>query len=111
MRPPLFHRAWLAAGISVMGPAGIVSAEEAPPAHKRVQDFLGTYCIDCHDKETEKGDREFESFALPLKSVADLISAKEIIDQITLKEMPPKKADQPTDDERLEILRVLREGS
>ncbi len=111
MRLPDFHRAWLAAGVSVLAFTADASAEEASPAHKQVREFLGNYCIDCHDKETEKGDREFESFALPLKSVADLISTKEIIDQITLKEMPPKKADQPSDEERLEILRVLREGS
>ena len=111
MRMPAFHRAWLVAGASVVAFAGNASAEDAAVAHKKVQDFLGTYCLDCHDKEAEKGDREFESFALPLKSVTDLISAKEIIDQITLKEMPPKKSDQPTDEERLEILRLLRDGS
>ena len=111
MRMQGFQRVWPSAGLSLLACAMMASAEEAPPAHQQVQDFLGKYCTDCHDKETEKGDREFESFALPLKSVADLISTKEIIDQITLKEMPPKKADQPSDEERLEILRVLREGS
>jgi len=40
-----------------------------------------------------------------------LITAKEIVDQITLKEMPPHdEADQPSDDERLQVLRALREG-
>jgi cytochrome c553 len=24
--------------------------------------FVETYCIDCHDAETEKGDRNFEPF-------------------------------------------------
>ena len=111
MRLPDLHRAWLAASVSVIAFAASASAEEAPALHKQAQEFLGKYCTDCHDKETAKGEREFESFALPLKSVADLISTKEIIDQITLKEMPPKKADQPTDEERLAILRLLREGS
>ncbi len=105
MRFPDFYRLCLIA----IAFTGIAFGEEA--SQKVVQDFLGKYCIDCHDAETQKGDREFESFALPLKSVTDLISAKEIIDQITLKEMPPKKADQPEDNERLEVLRVLREGS
>lgn len=82
-----------------------------PPSHQLVQDFLGKYCLDCHDAATEKGDREFESFTLPLDSEAGLISAKEIIDQLTLKEMPPKRSDQPSDEERLSMLRVLREGS
>ncbi len=86
------------------------AADIAPPA-KVVGQFLETYCLDCHDSTTQKGDRDFEKFALPLKSVAALIEAKDIIDQITLKEMPPKKADQPTDEERLAVLRALREGT
>jgi hypothetical protein len=56
----------------------------------------------------EKGDREFETFELPLNNESDLITAKEIIDQITLKEMPPKKADQPSDEERIRVLETLR---
>ncbi|MEQ1860199.1 MAG: DUF1592 domain-containing protein [Chthoniobacteraceae bacterium] len=85
-------------------------AEKSAPAAKVVGQFLETYCLDCHDSTTQKGDRDFEKFALPLKSVAGLIEAKDIIDQITLKEMPPKKADQPSDGERIAVLRALREG-
>jgi hypothetical protein len=59
----------------------------------------------------QKGDRSFEKFALPLKSIADLIEAREIIDQLTLKQMPPKKAGQPTDAERLAMIRALRDGT
>ncbi len=81
------------------------------PAHKSVSQFVGKYCLKCHDKETEKGDREFETFRLPLAKEADLIVAKDIIDQLTLREMPPKKAEaHPSDDERLAIIRFLREG-
>lgn len=88
------------------------SADETPVGVKAVGQFLDQYCLNCHDSSSKKGDRNLEAFNLPLKSVADLISAKEIIDQITLKEMPPKKAtDQPTDEERLAVLRLLREGT
>ncbi|MEO0446621.1 MAG: DUF1592 domain-containing protein [Verrucomicrobiota bacterium] len=73
--------------------------------------FLGTYCLDCHDADVQKGERDFESFFLPLKSEQDWITAKEIVDQITLKEMPPPKASQqPTDEERLQVVRLLRES-
>ncbi len=92
----------------------VVAAPKPQPAltsPQQVNHFLGKYCIECHDSNLQKGDRDFESFGLPLKSIADLISAKEIIDQITLKEMPPKKADQPSDEERLAMLRALREGT
>ena len=76
-----------------------------------VRQFLSKYCLECHDATKHKGDREFQTFALPLKSEADLVAAKEIIDQVVLKEMPPKKALQPTDDERVAVVGLLREGS
>ncbi len=71
-------------------------------------EFVGNYCFECHDSNSEKGDRDFESFEFPLKTEQDLITAKEIVDQITLKEMPPPEADQPTDEERLAVLKAIR---
>jgi len=101
----------LVAVLAAMLWTGTAWAEEDVPAARVIGQFLETYCLDCHDSTKQKGDREFESFQLPLKTVADLISAKDIIDQITLKEMPPKKADQPTDEERLAVVRALRAGT
>ena len=86
-------------------------AHAADDTPKLVQQFLGKYCLECHDADAQKGDRAFDAFALPLKSVADLIEARDIIDQLTLKEMPPKKADQPKDDERIAMIRALRDGT
>jgi Protein of unknown function (DUF1592)/Protein of unknown function (DUF1588)/Protein of unknown function (DUF1595)/Protein of unknown function (DUF1585)/Protein of unknown function (DUF1587) len=88
-----------------------VHGEDKVPAPKLVNEFLGKYCAECHDADVHKGDRNFEKFALPLKNTNDLIDARDIIDQLTLKEMPPKKADQPTVDERLAMIRALRDGS
>ncbi|MDF1755735.1 MAG: DUF1592 domain-containing protein [Verrucomicrobiales bacterium] len=85
-----------------------ITQAEAPPGQEVLFNFMGNYCLECHDADVAKGERNFELFEFPLKSEADLIAAKEIVDQITLKEMPPKKADQPTDEERLEVLRALR---
>lgn len=99
-------------------PAKALPAKAAPPkvstslpAPKLVRQFLETYCVECHDSDVQKGDRSFENFSLPLKSVTDLIDARDIIDQLTLKEMPPKKADQPSNDERLALIRALRDGA
>ena len=36
------------------------------PRQKVISQFVGKYCLKCHDVETQKGDREFESFKLPL---------------------------------------------
>ena len=104
------HASWIAA-VSAMVLVSAAHAEGKLPTQKLVNDFLGKYCAECHDADVQKGDRNFEKFALPLKNTNDLIDARDIIDQLTLREMPPKKADQPKDDERLAMIRALRDGS
>ena len=90
--------------------AGSLRAAESAES-KALSHFVGTYCLKCHDDETQKGDRTFASFKLPLATEADLIDAKDVIDQLTLGEMPPHKAERhPTDDEMLAVVRLLREG-
>ena len=108
MRMPTHAR--LVAGLSAMV---LVSAHAGDklPAPKLVNEFLGKYCLECHDKDVQKGDRSFEKFELPLKAMADLLDARDIIEQLTLREMPPKKADQPGNDERLAMIRALRDGT
>jgi len=87
------------------------AVEERHSPEEQLFRFLGNYCLECHDSLVQKAEREFESFDLPLENVQDLISAQEIVDQVTLGEMPPPDADfQPTDEERLALIRVLREG-
>ncbi len=81
------------------------------PAQKKFFEFADKYCLKCHDNVTQKGDRDFENFKFPLGTEAALIDAKDMIDQLTLREMPPKKAELfPTDDERLAFIRLLRES-
>ena len=109
--PPAFAFIRVIRGSLLIALLATVAQAADSPAQKSVSQFVGKYCLKCHDKETEKGDREFETFKLPLAKEADLIVAKDIIDQLTLREMPPSKAEQhPSDDERLAIIRVLREG-
>jgi hypothetical protein len=95
-------------GLALLAPTAHAAE---PPAQKMLSQFVGKYCLKCHDKETQKGDREFETFKLPLGTLAELITAKDVIDQLTLREMPPQKAKaHPTDEERLAVIRALREG-
>ncbi|MBI3880285.1 MAG: DUF1592 domain-containing protein [Verrucomicrobia bacterium] len=60
-----------------------------------VQSFLKTYCIECHGAEKQKGDRRLDQLSLPVSKVDTLIELQDIIDQLNLGEMPPKKAKQP----------------
>ena len=73
-----------------------------------VSKFLGTYCIDCHNQQDAQGNREFESLLLPLDSESRLVTADEIVDQLTLRQMPPPDAEQPSIDERIAIVEFLR---
>ncbi|MCB1210356.1 MAG: DUF1587 domain-containing protein, partial [Verrucomicrobiales bacterium] len=110
MRSPFHRLSDLLKVVLSLVVAPQLARAETPTEHKVVSEFLGKYCLECHDSDLEKGDREFETFKLPLGTEMDLIAAKEIIDQVTLREMPPKKADQPSDGERLALLQALRSG-
>ena len=98
-------RAWPSLLIGAAWTAGGVDDSD-----RIIYDFVGNYCLQCHDSAVQKADRDFEAFELPLEKEFDLITAQEIIDQVTLKEMPPKKADQPSDAERIAVIRALREN-
>ena len=95
--------------VSALLAAAPLRAAEAPA--KSIEQFLSRYCLECHDADVHKGDRTFHQFALPLKTLPAVIEARDIIDQLTLREMPPKKADQPSDEERLAVIRALRAGT
>ncbi|HSI12949.1 MAG TPA: DUF1592 domain-containing protein [Chthoniobacter sp.] len=103
----------MAAILIVTSGVNAARAETPSAPDKVVGHFLEQYCLDCHDSTTKKGKRNLEGFKLPLKSVPDLISAREIIDQVALSEMPPKKSksDQPTEEERAAVLSALRQGT
>ncbi|MGB1815927.1 MAG: DUF1587 domain-containing protein [Rubripirellula sp.] len=94
--------------------AGVAVASEAVGndslSAKESAGFLKQFCADCHGDGAEEGERSFDDFSLPIQSVEDLVTADEIIDQITLKLMPPPDATQPSDDQRIRILRTLRSG-
>ena len=72
--------------------------------------FVAQFCGDCHGDGTEEGDRNFDTFSLPLATVNQLITADEIIDQLTLKLMPPPDASQPSEEQRLATIKTLRQG-
>jgi hypothetical protein len=95
--------------LSAILSAATLAAAETPA--KQVEQFMSRYCLECHAADVQKGDRSFEKFTLPLKTLPEVIEARDIIDQLTLREMPPKKADQPTDEERLAAIRALRAGT
>ncbi|MDB4678902.1 DUF1592 domain-containing protein [Rhodopirellula sp.] len=75
----------------------------------RLSQFLTSYCVDCHNAQSSEGERRFDQFSLPLGDSASVIRADEIVDQLTLKTMPPSDALQPTDEHRVALIKLLRQ--
>ncbi|MEM9480225.1 MAG: DUF1592 domain-containing protein [Verrucomicrobiota bacterium] len=70
--------------------------------------FLDKYCLNCHDRDLQKGDRDFESLSFPIDGLPSIIKAQDIIDQLVLGEMPPQKAKaQPSEEEVTNLIAAL----
>jgi hypothetical protein len=77
---------------------------------EKLQQFLSTYCNDCHGEDKQKGDRRFDQLALPVSKVDTLIEIKDILDQVNLGEMPPKKSKQPSSEEQKVFIEQLSQA-
>ena len=91
---------FLTAALLALSARPIQAADDTAP----VQRFLTTYCNECHGEKKQKGDRRFDKLSLPAAKVDTLIDLKDILDQIHLGDMPPKKAKQPSSEEQKAFL-------
>ncbi len=94
----------LLAALSIWASTGM-GAELAPA----VPTFVKRYCIECHDAETEKGDRNFEPFLSSPGKVTHHEILREMLDQLNLGEMPPRKKNvaRPPDSDRRAVVAAL----
>ncbi|MGB0578260.1 MAG: DUF1587 domain-containing protein, partial [Limisphaerales bacterium] len=67
--------------------------------------FLESYCLDCHDADTHKGDVVLENSTIDHDSIKTWIR---VYDALKAGEMPPKKKRQPSADERAAMLVWLK---
>lgn len=81
------------------------AGKPVPPANMV---FIEKYCIDCHDSGTEKGGFDIES----LKSVtaANAVEWQKVWEQVSLKEMPPRKKEQPNHLDRMHFVNGVIAG-
>ncbi|NNM30477.1 MAG: DUF1592 domain-containing protein [Akkermansiaceae bacterium] len=82
----------------VIAAAMLAGASAGPAAPADPSAFLATYCYECHGEDKQKGDRRFDRLSFPPADGHALIAIQDIIDQLTLGEMPPKKAKKHPDD-------------
>lgn len=76
-----------------------VFAEAKFHVDPKAADLLAKYCLDCHEEGTEKGDIRLDHLEdLPLQARLDLMNRA--LEQVYLKQMPPKKKEQPSEEER-----------
>ena len=76
-------------------------------ADERVAAFLANYCVDCHGAATQKGERRFDQLDLAAEQEDSLFDIQDIIDQLTLGEMPPEESAQPPVPERQALIDAL----
>jgi hypothetical protein len=70
--------------------------------------FTKKYCVECHGAEKQKGDRRYDQIKLPIADENTLIDLQDMMDQLNLNEMPPKKAKQhPDDDQRMQAIAFI----
>ena len=69
----------------------LTSALNAAKLDHKISAFVEKYCIECHDQDTAKGDRDFEPFLDAPDSEDQHLILEEILEQLNLGEMPPKK--------------------
>lgn len=66
--------------------------------------LMQTYCFDCHNNDKAKGDVNFERFDTKEAMVQELALWSRAGTRVTNKEMPPRRGEQPTDEERAKIV-------
>lgn len=119
MKSPLFV---LFAGMCVLGsdvffcradettsPTKLTDADGAPEVgvtsfEVSVRPFLTRYCFRCHGAEKQNAERRFDRLSPQITDDDSLVDYQDILDLLNLGEMPPKKAEQPTDGERRQVI-------
>lgn len=64
-----------------------------------VNAFLGNYCLECHDGDVQKGDLRLDLLE-EVSLTARLELLNKVHEQLYVEQMPPKKKDQPSGEER-----------
>ena len=70
-------------------------------------DFLETYCLDCHDSASEKGDVNLEEISFKITTIKEAELWQKVLNTMNSGEMPPEKKKQPKQKEKADFLDAL----
>ncbi|MDA7865413.1 DUF1592 domain-containing protein [Akkermansiaceae bacterium] len=68
-----------------------------------IRPILETYCFDCHDEASSKGDIDLESALKQTPLVRNRLLWENVAERVKMGDMPPKKKVQPSEGERLKL--------
>ena len=66
--------------------------------------FLNTYCMDCHDADTEKGSVNLEALSFKIETIEQAENWQKVLHVLNSGEMPPEKKKQPDQVEKADFL-------
>jgi len=87
---------WLA------GFAGAADLEVELP--KKYFALIDSYCLDCHDAETQKGKVNLEALSFKVTTIKQAEIWQKVLNAMNSGEMPPKKKSQPKNAEKADFL-------
>jgi mono/diheme cytochrome c family protein len=103
-----------AAETEASDPAHAVAIEALDPAEvdfaREIQPLFSRYCFECHDARKQKGDVRLDTIDPDIVSGQDAETWNHVLDMINGGEMPPRKADQPSNEERRLLVAWLMGG-
>ena len=100
----------LLAGCSPSGSDTGVPTPKSVSTPKSVEPFFKSYCYDCHDADTTKGDLDLEALTRNIADSADALNWQDILDKLNAGEMPPEDKKQPTREELAIVVGDLTES-
>ena len=92
----------LLAALLVAGLASAAKPEVRFP--EKHLDFLHTYCMDCHDSATEKGEVNLEDLSFHIQTIENAEKWQKVLAVLNSGEMPPENKDQPEGEEKADFL-------
>ncbi len=93
---------------SACGTEAITAADRY---HARVQPLLEQYCYGCHGYGSSEGGRTLDEFASDEAMLADTQLWWAVLKNVRARMMPPADEEQPTPEERDEIIRWIETGA
>jgi hypothetical protein len=75
---------------------------------KEVRPLLTKYCLSCHSQKAKKGGLDLERFAALEHMRKDIKPWQQTIEMLETGQMPPKEKQQPTADERKQLVAWIR---